>query len=78
MVNLGLRSGASPIYTPAYLAGMHVFSLYLTTLPFGYWLVARYYPDGPLSWGELFALFLLILTWPLTFLVMILVKLDRE
>jgi hypothetical protein len=56
---------------------MHVLGLYLVTLPLGYWLVARYYPDGPLSWGDFLGLGLMVIIWPLTLLTMILVKIDR-
>lgn len=57
---------------------MHVLGIYLATLPLGYWLVARYYPEGRLAWGEFLTLGFLILVWPLMVLAMILVKLDRE
>ena len=56
---------------------MHALWVYLTTLPFGYWLVARYYPDGRMSWRDFVALGLLVVIWPLTGLVILLVKIDR-
>jgi hypothetical protein len=52
------------------------FRYYPISLPFGYWLVARFYPDEPITWGELLVLALLIAVWPLTWFAMTVALLD--
>lgn len=39
-----------------------------TTLPFGYMVVARYYPEKRLSWRDLGGMAFCVLLWPLVIL----------
>lgn len=50
---------------------MHVVWLYLTTLPAGYFLVERFYPEERLPWAHLPGFALAIALWPLVLLLML-------
>jgi len=57
---------------------LHALGIYALTLPFGYWLVSRSFPEDRLPWREWLIMAALVGIWPLTALAMLLVKLDRD
>ena len=43
--------------------------LWAASLPIGYFVVARYYPEQRLSWRELAAMAMVIMAWPLVVVI---------
>lgn len=56
---------------------MTVIWLYLTTLPFGYWMASKVFPEKNLSPRD-FALFVIFtVLWPITLMALIQEKFER-